>query len=159
MAAVGLLYFLYYASTTDQWHFIDNANLLIHEGGHIVFMIFGQFVYVLGGSLMQVLLPSIFVGYFWLRKEYYSASLLLFWVGQNIINVSVYAGDSVRMELPLLGGDSSGHDWHYLLSHTNLLQYTDQIAGLFYWTGLAIILIGGILAMKFALSDSIGDNE
>ncbi|MDB4940308.1 MAG: hypothetical protein JWO40_733 [Candidatus Doudnabacteria bacterium] len=163
-AALALSYFLYYASSAfnnasgDNWHFIDNVNLLIHEGGHIVFMPFGMFIYVLGGSLMQCLLPTIFVFYFWIRKEFYSAALLLLWVGQNFINVSVYAGDSVRMELPLLGGETSIHDWHWILSDLNALKYTDQIAAFLFWIGLILIVAGGIAAMKFALSDPIGDN-
>ncbi len=157
-ALVGLAYFLYYASSSLNWHFIDNFNLLIHEAGHVIFSFFGQFMYVLGGSLVQILLPSIFVFYFWRRRDYFSAALVGFWVGQNLINVSVYAGDAVKMELPLLGGDSSGHDWHWLLSQTNLLAHTDTVAAVIYFVGLIIILVSGILAIKFALNDPITDN-
>ena len=120
-------YFLYYLYTYKDWHFIDNINLLIHEAGHVIFMFFGDFLYVLGGSLFPILFPILFVLYFYRKQNYFSASLLLFWVGLNIINVSVYASDAQNMDLSLLGGDSSGHDWNNLLQMTNTLQYTDTI--------------------------------
>jgi hypothetical protein len=53
---------------------------------------------------------------------------VLFWVGESLLNVSVYAADSVRMQLPLLGGDNSIHDWNYMLDHLGLLRQTAGIA-------------------------------
>lgn len=49
--------------------FIDYLNLLIHEGGHGVFKIFGGFIYTLGGTLMQIIIPSMFVIYYFLTKK------------------------------------------------------------------------------------------
>ncbi len=143
-----LVYYLNYAQRPEPWNFIDGVNLLIHEGGHLVFSLFGQFMYVLGGSLMQVLLPSLFVLYFWRREQVYSAALLLFWVGQNLINVSVYAADAIKMQLPLLGGDSSGHDWHYLLEHMDMLAHTVGVAATIYWFGVIAFVLGAYFAIK-----------
>ncbi len=143
IATLASAYFIFYCFTYTDWHFLDTVNLIIHEAGHVIFMPFGQFLYILGGSLFQILLPVIFVFYFYRRQEYFSASLLLFWVGQNIINVSVYASDAIAMQLPLLGGDSSGHDWNNLLQMTNTLRYTKEI-------GLAIFIIG-IIIMIYAI--------
>ena len=41
----------------------DNLNLIIHESGHTIFGIFGwRFLTVLGGTLMQLLIPfSVFL--------------------------------------------------------------------------------------------------
>jgi uncharacterized protein YqgC (DUF456 family) len=50
---------------------------------------------IAGGSLFQVILPAVFVGYFVWREQYYSAAIVLFWVGQSILNVWVYAADAV----------------------------------------------------------------
>jgi len=135
------IYCLYYASSPASWHFIDNADLIIHEAGHVVFSIFGEFIYILGGSLMQVLLPGVFVGYFVFKNQYYSASILLYWVAVNLINVSVYAGDAVRMQLPLLGGDRDGHDWNQLLFRTGLLHHTAAISAAIFWSGIAVMAI------------------
>ena len=45
---------IYFAINRGEFTLIDYFNLLIHEGGHGVFKIFGKFIYTLGGSLMQV---------------------------------------------------------------------------------------------------------
>ena len=60
---------VYYSLNKGQFTFIDYLNLLIHEGGHGVFSIFGKFIYTLGGSLMQIIIPSIFIIYYWIRKR------------------------------------------------------------------------------------------
>src|SRR5690554_3718353 len=44
-------------SAQPPWIFLDYLNLAIHEAGHWVFAIFGQFMSILGGSLLQILTP------------------------------------------------------------------------------------------------------
>src|SRR5437868_2814945 len=92
---------------------IDGANLLIHEAGHLFFRPLGEFMMIAGGSLFQIIMPAVFVGYFLRHKNYYSAAMVLFWVGESILNVSIYAGDSLALQLPLIGGEDSIHDWNY----------------------------------------------
>ena len=86
--------------------FIHAVNLVIHEAGHTLFIFFGQFMNILGGSLLQVLVPFVFAVYFlfWQRNPV-SASIMLFWTAINLIEVSIYAGDAISMNLPLLGHD------------------------------------------------------
>jgi hypothetical protein len=95
VAVIASLYFFWCAYDPYQWHLIDGVNLVIHEAGHLIFSPFGEFLMIAGGSLFQVIMPALFVGYFWYHSKYYSAALVLFWVGESILNVSVYAGDSV----------------------------------------------------------------
>jgi hypothetical protein len=141
------LYFAYYASTPTDWHFIDNLNLIIHEAGHWIFLPFGEFMHILGGSLFQILFPCIYVGYFFFRRDYFSSVILLFWVGQNFINVAVYAGDAQVMQLPLLGGDSVMHDWNYILTSLRVIQYTSQIAAFINYCGIFLILLSSIFSI------------
>ncbi len=122
------LYFLYAASTPYEFHFIDGANLLIHEGGHAVTRLFGEFICVLSGSGFQVLVPLLFCGYFYMQREKVAAWICLLWAGESLHNVSIYAGDAQTMVLPLVGGDGTFHDWNYLLTVTGLLPYTDVVA-------------------------------
>lgn len=143
-------YMFYYMATLSDWHFIDNVNLIFHEAGHTIFSFFGEFVHYLGGTLMQILIPAIFSFYFYNRKDYFSASLLLFWLSQNFFNVYVYAGDSIKMELPLLGGDGVNHDWNYMLSSVGLLRYTDQVSLFFYLVGIVILVYAIVFSFKFS---------
>ena len=133
-----------------NWNFIDGADLLIHEAGHVIFAFFGQFLHILGGSLTQVLLPAVFAGYFFFRRQYYSASVVLFWVAQNILYVAVYMGDSIVQQLPLLGGDGVIHDWNYLLTAMGLLKYTDILSRITYDLGLLMTFAAAALCFWFA---------
>jgi hypothetical protein len=153
VAGIASAYFLWCAYDPSQWHLIDGVNLLIHEAGHFVFSPFGEFLMIAGGSLFQVIMPALFVGYFVYNEKYYSAALVLFWVGESILNVSVYAGDSIVLQLPLLGGQDSVHDWNYLLTSLNLLSSTSMIAGLIRFLGTIVIVLAAVGAFKYASFD------
>lgn len=128
LAILAGAYFLWAAAHPDQWRMIDGLNLVIHEAGHIVFKPFGDFLMIAGGSLFQVIVPLTFAGYFFFNKQSFSCAFVLFWVGESLLNVSVYAADAVFMQLPLLGGDNSIHDWNYMLDDLGLLRQTAGIA-------------------------------
>ncbi len=140
----------YYLFNLSDWHLVDNINLIFHEAGHVIFSFFGETVHVLGGTLMQLLIPIIFSLYFYKNEEYFSSSLLLFWLSQNLFNISVYAGDAMKMELPLLGGDNVYHDWNYILSSFNILKYTDQVSSVFYCLGFIVLILAIIFSFKFS---------
>ena len=152
-------YFCYYAATSGDEHFIDAFTLIIHEAGHWVFMPFGQFLHILGGSLFQCVFPLIYVGYFYFRKDYFSSSLLLFWVGQNVVNVSVYAADAQAMALPLLGGDAVIHDWNFILGYTHTIQYTAQIASCIYGAGLMLTIAAAAMSIYWSQTKSPRDGS
>ncbi len=150
VAAIASLYFFWCAYDPYQWHLIDGVNLVIHEAGHLIFSPFGEFMMIAGGSLFQVIMPALFVGYFLYQRQLYSAALVLFWVGESVLNVSVYAGDAVALQLPLLGGEGSMHDWNYLLSSLNLLDSTIQVAGAIRLLGTIIIALAAFGSFIFA---------
>lgn len=150
IVVIVTLYLIYYIKTIHEWHFIDNINLIFHEAGHVIFGLFGDFIGMLGGTLMQILTPLICSFYFYRRNDFFSSSLLLFWLSQNFFNIFVYANDAIKMELPLLGGDSVHHDWNYILSALNILKYTERIASLIYFIGIIILLFAIILSLKFS---------
>ena len=163
--AIALLltwYYIGYANgdpthTYANWNLIDGADLILHEGGHLIFIFFGEFMNVLGGSLTQVALPCIFIAYFFLKRQYFSSSLLLFWLAQNIIYVATYMGDSIVRELPLLGGDGGIHDWNYLFTHMGLLQYTDTISNMVRNIGFCVIICASLLCFWFSLDAYMHD--
>ncbi len=149
-ALLASAYFLWCAYDPFQWHLIDGVNLLIHEAGHIVFMPFGEFVMIAGGSLFQVIMPLAFVVYFFKSRKPYSAALVLFWVGESLLNVSVYASDSIGMQLPLLGGQDSVHDWNYMLERIGLLQQTPAIAGTLRMIATLAIIAASAFSVLYA---------
>lgn len=141
------LYLIYYIKTISEWHFIDNINLIFHEAGHVIFRLLGEFMGIIGGTLMQILIPAICAFYFYKKNDHLSASLLLFWLSQNFFNIFVYARDATKMELPLLGGDSVYHDWNYILSTLGALKYTETIASTIYFIGVIIFIFAIIFSL------------
>jgi hypothetical protein len=148
--AVAILagaYFLWAAVHPDQWRLIDGVNLIIHEAGHIFFKPLGEFMMIAGGSLFQVIVPITFAGYFFFTGKQFSAALVLFWLGESLLNVSVYAADSVHMQLPLLGGNDTIHDWNYMLNELGWLWHTEKIAFLIRGVGTLTIVFALLWAI------------
>ncbi len=143
-------YFWYYAKTYTDWHFIDYVNLIFHEAGHVIFTPFGMFIKIAAGSGFQIALPLFIALYFFFKSQKISGAICLLWVGQNLLNVSIYAGDAVKMQLDLLGGDSVIHDWNYLLNATGLLGHTDTVTAIIYSLGILVMITGMALAIYYA---------
>jgi hypothetical protein len=150
IAILAGAYFLWAALHPSDWRLIDGVNLVIHEAGHIVFSPFGEFMTIMGGSLFQVIVPLVFAGYFYFHRKPFSCALVLFWLGESLLNVSVYAADSVVMQLPLLGGDNSIHDWNYMLEHLGLLRQTASIAFVIRLLGTLSIVFATVWAIYTA---------
>ena len=120
------IYGLWCGLKPDQFHFPDALDLPIHETGHIVFGWGGEVVNALGGTLFQLIVPIVFVIYFWRKKDRHAASVMLWWVGQNCFNIARYVADARVQELPLVGGGE--HDWAFLLAAWRLLPQDHAIA-------------------------------
>ncbi|MGB2751351.1 MAG: hypothetical protein WBC19_04780 [Pyrinomonadaceae bacterium] len=148
------VYFLWIAWDPMQGSFLDNVDLPIHEFGHLLFRILGEFMGIAGGSLFQVIFPAVFVGYFVWQRSFYSAAIVSLWVGQSILNVWVYAADAVVMQLVLTSGstgaEGSFHDWNYLLSHFGLLGSTKTVAGIIRFIGTSTIIISSVLSVYYS---------
>ena len=150
ITVIAAAYFLWSALSPSTWRFLDNVHLIIHEAGHIIFLFFGDFVSIAGGTLLQLIIPILFIGYFYLRGEYFSASLLLFWLGSSLMNVYVYAADAVAMQLPLLGGHAVIHDWNYMLGRLDVLDHTSFIANSIRILGILTILAATYFSLRAA---------
>lgn len=155
--AIAILVSLYFFTIAYNpmmdglWNFLNFVDLPIHETGHLIFRLFGEFAMIAGGSLFQIIVPAAFVGYFIRQEQYFSASLVLFWVGQSILNVWVYADDAVRMQLVLTSGmtgsEGSFHDWNYLLSETGLIGYHSAVSRLIRVAGTLTILAASAMSI------------
>lgn len=141
----------YLVASRGHYTWIDNADLVIHEAGHGVFMFFGKFIYTLGGTLMQIILPSIIAWYFFRNSYRTGVQVALLWLGQNLINISVYAADASARRLPLLGGNKVYHDWHYILGQLNILNYDAEVG--YFFVVLAVIIFLIVLLMPLIIRD------
>ena len=154
-AALLSLYFLSIAYKPLDGSFLDLVDLPVHETGHLLFRPFGEFMMIAGGSLFQIIMPLVFAGYFIWYEKYYSAGIVLFWVGQSLLNVFVYANDAVVMQLVLTSGltgsEGSFHDWNYLLTETGLINSTRTVANIIRLLGTLTIIAAGICAVYYSI--------
>ncbi len=128
--------------------FLHLVNLPFHEAGHIVFRPFGAFITSLGGTLGQLLMPTICMGVLLLKtRDPFGASVALWWVGENFLDIAPYMNDARAGQLPLLGGNFGHsapygfHDWQYLLTESGLLQYDHGLAQATFALGAIIMLL------------------
>lgn len=127
LLTVGLaMYGVWCVASPDQFRFLDGLDLPIHETGHIVFGWGGEVITALGGTLFQLIVPLLFVIYFWLRGDRHAATIPLWWGGQNCWNIARYVADARAMDLPLVGGGE--HDWNFLLGVWGVLPKDTAIA-------------------------------
>ena len=134
-----------------EYHFLDGANLLFHEAGHVFFGLAGRVIGVLGGSLGQLVFPVACAVHFLSRGRPFDAALCGLWMGENFLYIAVYIDDAYTMMLPLVGGDI--HDWNWLLTRWGLLHDCQTIARLVNLLGCGIILGSWGAAAWVALRD------
>jgi hypothetical protein len=116
--------------------------LYIHEAGHFFFMILGHTMYVMGGSLFQIIIPAVW--YVVAKRENSSLSnAAIFFTGYSIVDVSVYVKDAGMLQLPLIGGLSkSHHDWATLFNEWELIEYSHGVGEVMFWIGMSIAAYG-----------------
>lgn len=126
--------------------FMHNILLVIHEAGHMIFMPFGEFMTILGGSLFQILLPLICAGaLFWTNRDTFGAGIGVWWVGVSLLDLAPYIYDAKRPQLILLGGhtgEDGPHDWIYLLGTFGKVQHSQGYGAFAHTLGLLVMLAG-----------------
>jgi hypothetical protein len=134
--------------TGDGWMpFLDGINLIFHEAGHPIFGLLGwETLTILGGTLMQVLVPLLLAGSFWFKRQALGVALCGQWAGQNLLNISRYMADARSQRLPLVGGGE--HDWGELFLQWNLLPKDQVVAGRTAFLGWAL-MVGWALWLGF----------
>lgn len=145
--AVVLGFFTYiYLTAPFPWTFIDGANLLFHEAGHWLFGGMGMTIGILGGTLLQLLIPGIIMVYFLISRQSLGILFAGWWLGVNLINVGVYMADANAMALPLIGDGT--HDWQWLFSNWGMLRWAEPIGNgvrIFggMWMLAALVIMAG----------------
>ena len=129
--------------------FLHLPNLVFHEAGHILFRPLGTFMASLGGSLMQLLIPTVCLAAFlWQNRDPFAASLGLWWLGENFLDLAPYIGDARKLELVLLGGftgrEVEGHDWEAILGALGWLAY-DRTLGRSAQAVGVVLMIGALI--------------
>ncbi len=134
--------------------FIHLIFLYIHEAGHFFFRIFGDTLYILGGSLSQILVPVVW--YIVAHRENSRLTIAaLFFTGYSIVDVSVYVKDAGMLQLPLIGGLSkSHHDWATLMNNWGMIEVSYTFGEILFWCGMFLSAFAIYLNIRRAFTAS-----
>jgi hypothetical protein len=141
-------FFLYQAARGGMFpHLMDGVFVPVHEGGHLLFRMFGEFVMVAGGTILQLLVPILLASYFIFHRQAQGVAFCLFFMFEQFFPISTYMADARAQDLPLLSvgsGEDVIHDWNYLFGALGVLDHDIQIAGavrFLGWVGMIGITI------------------
>ncbi len=136
--------FLYQAARgSGMMLLMDGVFVPIHEGGHLLFRMFGEFLMIAGGTLLQLGVPFALATYFLFQRQAQGVAFCLFFFFEQFLPIATYMADARAQDLPLLtigDGDYVIHDWNYLFSKLGVLQRDVQIAATFRLMGWAGML-------------------
>ena len=126
--------------------FLHLINLPFHEAGHLIFIPFGRFMTILGGSLGQILMPvACLVTFLVKTRDPFGGSVALWWTAENFMDVAPYINDARAMDLILLGGftgkEVDAHDWNNLLTMLGWLEYDHRLAHFAYGLGTVLMVV------------------
>jgi hypothetical protein len=129
--AFYILFLIQEAHGRGPFLMIDLVFIPIHEGGHLLFHYFGEFLGIAGGTLLQLGVPLMLATYFIFQRQVQGAAFCLFFFFEQFLPVATYMADARAQQLPLLTvGDADYviHDWNYLFGKLGVLQHDTQIA-------------------------------
>ena len=132
--------------------FIDSANLVVHEGGHLLFGWFGPTIGLWGGTLLQWLVPLLLAAYFFHQRQPAAFVFCAFFFFENWLYTATYMADARALMLPLVTtGDPefARHDWNTIFTSLGVLDYDTTIAAVVRGLGWCGMLASvGWLAAK-----------
>ncbi len=125
--------------------FLHLINLPFHEAGHVIFIPFGRFMTILGGTLGQILMPMICLGTFLIKtRDPFGAAVAVWWTAESMMDIAPYINDARALDLMLIGGvtgkETDGHDWNNILTMLNLLEWDHRLAHITYNIGILLML-------------------
>lgn len=136
---------------------LHSVNLVFHEAGHLFFSPFGRFMHVLGGTLGQLIIPTVVICTFLWQRDTFGAAVGTWWLGESFLDIAPYINDARAGQLMLLGGVTGSevedyHDWEVLLTKLNMMQYDQALARFSFSIGsllmVSAMLWGGYLLWK-----------
>jgi hypothetical protein len=139
-----VLFLVYASSQHQQGLFIDNVNLVVHEGGHALFGWFGNMPGLLGGTALQLVVPLLLASYFFGQRQAAAFAFCLFFFFENFLPIATYMADARALALSLVTiGDPEfiTHDWHAIFSSVGLLEYDTKIATVVRFAGWAGMIL------------------
>jgi hypothetical protein len=130
-SAFYLLFLFQAARGTGVLLMIDLVFIPVHEGGHLLFSLFGEFLGVAGGTILQLAAPLMLAAWFLFQRQVPGTAFCTFFFFEQFLPIATYMADARAQDLPLLTvGDADYviHDWNYLFGKLGVFDHDIQIA-------------------------------
>jgi hypothetical protein len=124
--------FINYLRRPDYLSILGAFNYWIHEAGHLLALPFGQMLEAISGTMLEMLMPIVFLVVFLKQGEFFGASFCCGWLSTCFFYASWYISMAQRT-------DDWTHDWYNILSTLGILMYNRQIA--FLAKSVAVLLM------------------
>jgi hypothetical protein len=122
----------------------------IHEFGHLLFLPFGEFMHLLGGSLFQAGLPLVFGGIFLVKnRDPFAAAVMLWWSAVAVLDIAPYVYDAQQPQHVLLTGrtgETGAHDFIDVLGDLGLLTRAQAVGYAVHRFGVAMLVASFVWA-------------
>lgn len=127
---------------------LSDASYGFHALGHLLTWFLPGVYRTMMGSLVQVLVPLGFAGYFLLfHRDLVGVSLMLAWTGLSAGETAAYIADAAAQTI-VIGPGHTQHDWAIALTALDRMGAADELAWIFQAAALACIFIGmGVAAI------------
>jgi len=151
------IFLIYVLAEDGGFLLIDYANLVVHEGGHLLFGWFGPTLGIWGGTLLQWAVPALLAAYFYTQRKMTGLVFCACIFFENWLYTATYMADARAMNLPLVtvgDPDYVEHDWNTIFSSLGVLNHDLQIASLVRFLGrcgmLACVIWFGYWGLRSA---------
>src|SRR5262245_3846430 len=153
---------LKYISNPMYSGWFSALTLGIHEGGHLLFRPFGDWLMVAGGSIAQGGAPIIAALLFLQQPDFFAIAVCGDWLSSALFEMATYMADATKLELDVvtIGGAEpiTPNDWRYMLESVGLLLWDERLAhalrGVASLVMLASLVYGSWILWKIRKSPS-----
>ncbi|HET6567570.1 MAG TPA: hypothetical protein VFG50_06365 [Rhodothermales bacterium] len=127
---------VYYLLNPASFTILDKASFYMYEMGHYGFAIFGGSTQYAGGSIGQLVIPLLLVFFFLVYEYAFGLQVFLFWLGQNLVNLSTYLSHTSAPHPHPVGVQ----DWQMLVATLGVSDYSLYIGALLFAVGCMCFL-------------------
>ncbi len=129
----GKMIHLNFDGVMQSFHnLLNSANMIVHEAGHGVCYLFAcpELITALNGTVFQLLLPMIFIYYYYKRENSVLTGLGGIWLAQNLVYVAWYMSTShMPKRYPFFIPGADQHDFWFIFREMGVYEYDWLISG------------------------------
>lgn len=128
---------------------VHALNTAIHRLGHAMSGWAGESGHLLGGTVLQLLIPAGLAALLrWKLDQPLATLACVWWLGDNLVHIGSYLGDAIHRGAPIAG---DVHAWEYLMRRWDLAAHAERMGQILHWSGVALMIATLALLLRRGL--------